>query len=64
MRVRQNRVSGVAQKILAYNICSKTLDNEGMDYLVRNESVAKDVVMFFGCCERENHSRCDEDQFK
>ena len=35
-----------AQKILAYNICSKTLEKEGMDYFVRNESVAKDVVIF------------------
>ena len=45
-RCRKNRVNAAAQKILAYNVCSKELQEKGMNYLVGNTNLANDLAVF------------------
>ena len=45
-RIRRNRVNNMAQAIIAANVCKSTLNEKGMNYLVKNKSMASDVVIF------------------
>ena len=46
IRCRKRRENSVAQKILAYNVCSKELEEKGMNYLVGHTDLANEVAVF------------------